>query len=77
MATLKATVMLERGMLALYVGDRRRAAELGWECLRLFRAANDRWGSAAALVVATAWEPTRRHSWRKPWRWHARRTMPG
>ena len=57
MATLKATVMLERGMLALYVGDRRRAAELGWECLRLFRAANDRWGSAAALVVATAWEP--------------------
>lgn len=53
MAALRAKVLLERGMLALYVNDSSRASDLGAESLRLFQSLGDRWGCAAALVVAT------------------------
>ncbi|CAA9219825.1 MAG: hypothetical protein AVDCRST_MAG93-394, partial [uncultured Chloroflexia bacterium] len=56
-AILKAKALLERGMLALYVGDRPRAADVGKESLSLFEAVNDQWGRAAAMVIAGAWEP--------------------
>jgi predicted ATPase/DNA-binding XRE family transcriptional regulator len=59
LAALKANVLLERGMLALYTGDTRRAAELVSESLDWFRAADDRWGRAVSLVVAAAWDQDR------------------
>jgi predicted ATPase len=57
MAALHANVLLERGMLALYVGDHQRAVALGTDSLRRFRAVDDSPGIAAALVLAVAQEP--------------------